>query len=255
MSRDGSGSLPGATACSSAACPRSWPGATGYWSSTGNNVPRPELAGRPGRRRRRGARHHRPDRPRHQRRLSFRPPTQHRPGPPGRDRRHRHLRRRTPRTDPHYCDYLVEHFTDCTAPSSKIPYDPAIAAGQRLDLFGLRPATREARLTGAAAVIRGRPTGRTSVAAERGASASAVQPPGLAGVRLDLDVADCLARHRPALGAYLLTHHRRPGPPRSMAEQLAASRRRGLRAFPRVREPHRASSVQNAGARAGGPGG
>jgi len=61
----------------------------------------------------------------------------------------------TPRTDRRHRDRLVEHFSDRTRAVVQIPYDPAIATGQRLDLSDLRPATREAWLTGAAAVLDG----------------------------------------------------------------------------------------------------
>jgi len=61
----------------------------------------------------------------------------------------------TPRTDRHHRARLVEHFSDRTRAVVQIPYDPAIATGQRLDLSDLRPATREAWLAAAAAVLDG----------------------------------------------------------------------------------------------------
>ncbi len=61
----------------------------------------------------------------------------------------------TPRVDHRHRARLVEHFTDHTRAVVQIPYDPAIATGERLDLYDLRPATREAWLTAAAAVLDG----------------------------------------------------------------------------------------------------
>ncbi len=61
----------------------------------------------------------------------------------------------TPRVDRRHRARLVQHFTDRTRAVVQIPYDPAIATGQRLDLYDLRPGTREAWLTAAAAVLDG----------------------------------------------------------------------------------------------------
>jgi len=58
----------------------------------------------------------------------------------------------TPATDRRSRVELREHFTARTRAVVEIPYDPVIADGEHLDLHALRPATRDAWLTAAAAL-------------------------------------------------------------------------------------------------------
>jgi len=61
----------------------------------------------------------------------------------------------TPATDRRARVELREHFTARTRKVVEIPYDPVIADGEHLDLHALRPATRDAWLTAAAALTEG----------------------------------------------------------------------------------------------------
>jgi len=61
----------------------------------------------------------------------------------------------TPATDRRAKVELREHFTARTRAVVEVPYDPVIADGEHLDLTALRPATRDAWLTAAAALTEG----------------------------------------------------------------------------------------------------
>ena len=61
----------------------------------------------------------------------------------------------TPTVDRRHQGRLVEHFTARTRAVVQIPYDPAIATGEHLDLTQLRTATQHAWLTAAAAALNG----------------------------------------------------------------------------------------------------
>ncbi len=61
----------------------------------------------------------------------------------------------TPATDRRAKVELREHFTARTRAVVEVPYDPVIADGDHLDLTALRPATRDAWLTAAAALTAG----------------------------------------------------------------------------------------------------